>query len=60
MKLLHDALSAYKEALKRFAEDMRWKEASKVRKLKSQLRARKMLEGSRRRMAPSERVATRR
>jgi hypothetical protein len=38
--------------LKKFSEDMRWKEASKVRKLKSQIRARKMQESTRRRLAP--------
>jgi hypothetical protein len=36
--------------MKKFNDDMRWKEASKVRKLKSQIRSRKMVESQRKRL----------
>lgn len=36
--------------MKKFADDMRWKEASKVRKLKSQIRSRKLQDVSRRKL----------
>ena len=35
-------LFKYKAQLKKHSDDMRWKEASKIRKLKSQIRARKI------------------
>lgn len=37
--------------MKKFADDMRWKEASKVRKLKSQIRSRKIVESQRSKLA---------
>jgi hypothetical protein len=47
---LYEHLTKYLDALKRFAEDMRWKEASKVRKLKSLIRSRKLQDMSRKKL----------
>ena len=42
LQTFHSGLHKYSDQLKKHSEDMRWKEASKVRKLKSQIRSKKM------------------
>lgn len=47
---LYEKLAKYRDQLKKFWEEMKWKEASKVRKLKSQIRSRKLQDISRKKL----------
>ena len=48
--ILHEILSKYAETLKKSWELMRWREATLMRKLKSQIRSRKLAETNRKRL----------
>jgi len=47
---LHETLSKYAETLKKSSELMRWREATLMRKLKSQIRSRKLAETNKKRL----------